>query len=87
MGSIHEKNQGPKISCYCTFKWRENPQEFKQSLHWRLGIGIEETNASIGIRASIILVRCRTKKIPDCLGLVLYRTIPGIVSFFSPAPD
>ncbi len=20
MGSIHEKNQGPKISCYCTFK-------------------------------------------------------------------
>ncbi len=19
MGSIHEKNQGPKISCYCTF--------------------------------------------------------------------
>ncbi len=22
MGSIHEKNQGPKISCYCTFKER-----------------------------------------------------------------
>jgi hypothetical protein len=20
IGSIHEKNQGPKISCYCTFK-------------------------------------------------------------------
>jgi hypothetical protein len=20
MGLIHEKNQGPKISCYCTFK-------------------------------------------------------------------
>jgi hypothetical protein len=20
MGSIHEKNLGPKISCYCTFK-------------------------------------------------------------------
>ncbi len=20
MGSIHEKNQGPKILCYCTFK-------------------------------------------------------------------
>jgi hypothetical protein len=22
MGLIHEKNQGPKISCYCTFKLR-----------------------------------------------------------------
>ncbi len=22
MGSIHDKNQGPKISCYCTFKMR-----------------------------------------------------------------
>jgi hypothetical protein len=21
MGSIHEKKQGPKISCYCTFKF------------------------------------------------------------------
>jgi hypothetical protein len=21
MGLIHEKNQGPKISCYCTFKF------------------------------------------------------------------
>ncbi len=21
MGSIHEKNQGPKISCYCIFKY------------------------------------------------------------------
>jgi ABC-type nickel/cobalt efflux system permease component RcnA len=24
---------------------------------------------------------------PDCLGLVRYRTIPGIVSFFLPVPD
>jgi hypothetical protein len=24
---------------------------------------------------------------PDCLSLVRYRTIPGIVSFFSPVPD
>jgi hypothetical protein len=24
MGSIHEKNQRPKISCHCTFKCREN---------------------------------------------------------------
>jgi NhaP-type Na+/H+ or K+/H+ antiporter len=23
MGSIHEKNQGPKISCYCTYKSKE----------------------------------------------------------------
>ncbi len=23
MGSIHEKNQGPKISCYCTFNAEE----------------------------------------------------------------
>ncbi len=25
MGSIHEKNQGQKISCYCTFKRVQNP--------------------------------------------------------------
>jgi hypothetical protein len=27
------------------------------------------------------------KKMPDCLGLVRYRTSPGIVSFFIPVPD
>jgi hypothetical protein len=25
MGSIHEKNQGPKILCYCTFKRAKHP--------------------------------------------------------------
>ncbi len=48
----------------------------------QLGIGIQETNAGIGIPASIISVRHRTKKLPDCLGLIRYRTCPGIVSFF-----
>jgi hypothetical protein len=46
------------------------------------GIGIEETNAGIGIPASQILVRYRTKKMPDCVTLVWYRTCSGIVSFF-----
>ncbi len=29
MGSIHEKNQGPKISCYCTFKQWVLTDKFK----------------------------------------------------------
>jgi hypothetical protein len=41
-----------------------------------LGIGIEETNAGIGIPDY------RTKKMPDCLSLVRYRICSGIVSFF-----
>ncbi len=48
----------------------------------QLGIGIEETNAGIGIPASQILVRYRAKKMPDCASLVRYRTCSGIVSFF-----
>ncbi len=46
------------------------------------GHGIEETNAGIGIPASRILVWYRTKKMPDCVSLVRYRTCSGIVSFF-----
>jgi hypothetical protein len=48
-----------------------------------LGIGIEETNAGIGILASRILVQYRTNKMPDCVSLVRCRTCSGIVSFFS----
>ncbi len=48
----------------------------------QLGIGIEQTNAGIGIPASRILVRYPTQKMPDCVGLVQYRTCSGIVSFF-----
>ncbi len=47
-----------------------------------LGIGIEETNAGIGIPLSRILVRYRTNKMPDCVSLVRYRACSGIVSFF-----
>jgi hypothetical protein len=47
-----------------------------------LGIGIEETNAGIGIPASRILVRYRTNIMPDCVSLVRYRACSGIVSFF-----
>ncbi len=50
-------------------------------------IGIEETNADIGIPASRILVRYLTKKIPDCFSLVRYRICSGIGSFFYPVPD
>ncbi len=46
-----------------------------------------KTNAGIGILASILSVWYRTKKMPNCLGLVRYRTCPGIVSFFIPVPD
>jgi hypothetical protein len=45
-------------------------------------MGIVETNAGIGIPASRILVRYQTKKMPDCVSLVQYRTCSGIVSFF-----
>ncbi len=47
-----------------------------------LGIGIEETNADIGSPASRILVWYRTRKMPDCVNLVRYRTCSSIVSFF-----
>ncbi len=39
-------------------------------------------SAGIGIPASRISVRYRTKKMPDCVFLVRYRTYSGIVSFF-----
>jgi hypothetical protein len=48
----------------------------------QLGIGIEETNAGIGIPACQILVRYWTKKMPDCVSLVRYRACSGIISFF-----
>jgi hypothetical protein len=51
-------------------------------LHAGLGIGIEKTNAGIGIPASRILVQYRTTKMPDCVSLVRFRTCSGIVSFF-----
>ncbi len=47
-----------------------------------MGIGIEETNADIGIPASRILVRYQTNKMPDCVSLVRYRTCSGSISFF-----
>jgi hypothetical protein len=49
--------------------------------------GIEETNAGIGIPASVVSVRYRTKKMPDCLGVVQYRSSTGIVSFCISVPD
>jgi hypothetical protein len=53
-----------------------------------LGIGIEVTNAGIGIPASIISVRYRIKKILHCVGLVWYWAGAGIVGFlFIPVPD
>ncbi len=48
----------------------------------QLGIGIEETNAGIGNPASRILVGYRTKKMPDCVSLVRYRTCSVILRFF-----
>ncbi len=47
-----------------------------------MGIGIEETNAGIGIPVSRILVRYRTKKMSDYVSLVRYWTGFGIVCFF-----
>jgi hypothetical protein len=47
-----------------------------------VGIGIQKTNAGIGIPASVISVRYRTKKMPDCATLFRYRIVSGIVSFF-----
>jgi hypothetical protein len=73
---------------------RVNPQQFRgewwvqvsrrspRYIHTKLDIGIEETNAGIGIPASRILVRYRTKKMLDCVSLVRYWTVFGIVIFF-----
>jgi hypothetical protein len=47
-----------------------------------VGIGIQESNAGIGIPASIISVRYRIKKMPDCVILIRYRAGPGIVIDF-----
>jgi hypothetical protein len=47
-----------------------------------VGIGILKTNAGIGIPASVISVRYRNKKLPDCVYLFRYRTGCGIDSFF-----
>jgi hypothetical protein len=47
-----------------------------------VGIGIQKTIAGIGIPASVISVRYRTKKMPDCATLFRYRIVSGIVSFF-----
>jgi hypothetical protein len=52
-----------------------------------VGIGIQKTNAGIGIPASVVLVRYRTKK---CRTEGLYSGT-GLLSasliFFSPVPD
>jgi hypothetical protein len=47
-----------------------------------VGIGIQKTNADIGIPASVISVRYRTKKMPDCIVLFRYRISFGIVTYF-----
>jgi hypothetical protein len=47
-----------------------------------VGIGIQKTNAGIGIPASITPVRYRRKKMSDCVTLLRYRTNSDIVSFF-----
>jgi hypothetical protein len=73
---------------YLLARWRGN----KGSRYWqqmeghpiaKLGIGIEETNASISIPASMISVRYRNKEMLYCFGLVWYRTGSGTVIFFS----
>jgi hypothetical protein len=47
-----------------------------------VGIGIQKTNAGIGIPAFIITVRYRSYTMPDCVVSFRYRTVSGIVSFF-----
>jgi hypothetical protein len=47
-----------------------------------VGIGIQKTNAGIGIPASVIPVRYRVKKVPDCIILFRYQTVYAIVSYF-----
>jgi hypothetical protein len=47
-----------------------------------VGIGIQKTNAGIGIPASVISGRYRIKKMLDCVSLFWYRTGSGIVNLF-----
>jgi hypothetical protein len=47
-----------------------------------VGIGIQKTNAGIGIPTSIVTVWYKRKKMPDCVALLRYQTGSGIVSFF-----
>jgi hypothetical protein len=66
------------------YEFDENDRFFTISCdpYTKLGIGIEETNAGIGIPASMISVRYRNKKMPDCISLVQYWIDSGTVSFF-----
>ncbi len=61
-------------------------QRFNKKLHsWSFA---SKTNAGVGIPASQMLVRYRTKRMPDCVFLVRYWTCSGFVSFFfSLEPD
>jgi hypothetical protein len=43
-----------------------------------VGIGIQKTNAGIGIPASVISVRYRDKQMPDFASLFRYRAASGI---------
>ncbi len=44
MGSIHEKNQGPKISCYCTFNEEKRRRKIWLSIIlWDLGLNVPKT--------------------------------------------
>jgi hypothetical protein len=52
-----------------------------------VGIGIQKTNAGIGIPASVIAVRYRAKK---CRTVQLYSgtgLFPASLVFFNPVPD
>jgi hypothetical protein len=51
----------------------------------KLGIGIEETYAGVGIPASMTSIRYRNTKKLDCISLVRYLTCSGIASFFHSA--
>jgi hypothetical protein len=47
-----------------------------------VGIGIQKTNSGIGIPVSVISVRYRSKKMPDCCASYWYRSSSGIVTCF-----
>jgi hypothetical protein len=73
---IHVNNVDTYIfTVYCRIRDRNNKTSISK---YNMGIDIKETNAGIGILASIISIWYWTKQMPDCVSLVRYRTVMGL---------
>jgi hypothetical protein len=76
MRLIHEKNQRPKISCYCTFKnsikscWRLVLQRYSGNCKMRLAVNCNSCTVSLPIANTLLttdpLSYCSTEPLDHC---------------------